>query len=132
MGGVSAGKLGDADNLVDRQVAFDRAEVAGKVRPAADPITFVRFEAVQRHFVLFSPYRDRFRPSSFAARKTRMAVSERLATNIFEMSNAVSSLTGATGAVDRSCSELTSILVIGRFASSNAQSFHGGAVKIGQ
>ncbi|MNY78883.1 hypothetical protein D3C86_2192990 [compost metagenome] len=60
MDGVGAGKLGDADDFVDRQVALDRAEVPRQMRAAADLIAFVRLEAVQRQFVLFSPYRDRF------------------------------------------------------------------------
>ncbi len=62
MYGVGAGELGDADHLVDRQIALDRSEVAGKVRPASDLITLVRLEAVQRQLILLSPYRDRFKP----------------------------------------------------------------------
>ncbi|MCY1220949.1 hypothetical protein D9M72_329860 [compost metagenome] len=59
MDGIGAGEPGDADHLVDRQVALDRTEVAGKVRTAADLITFVRLEAVQSQFIFFRPYRDR-------------------------------------------------------------------------
>jgi hypothetical protein len=53
------------------------------MRAAADLIALVRLEAVQRIFVLFRPDRDRLMPSSLAARNTRMAISERLATRIF-------------------------------------------------
>ncbi len=60
MNGIGAGKLGDADHFLDRQVTLDRPEVPRQMRAAADLITFVRLEAVQRQFVLFSPYRDRF------------------------------------------------------------------------
>jgi hypothetical protein len=37
-----------------------QAEVAGKMRAAADLIALVRLEAVQRQLVFLCPYRDRF------------------------------------------------------------------------
>lgn len=62
MDGVGARELGDADHLVDRQIAFNRSEVAGKMRTAPDLVTLVRLEAVERQLVLLSPYRDRLKP----------------------------------------------------------------------
>jgi hypothetical protein len=60
MDGVGAGKLGDANDLVDRKIALDRPEIAGKMRSAADLIAFVRLEAVQREFVFLGPDGHRF------------------------------------------------------------------------
>ncbi len=59
---IGTGKLGDADHLVDRQIALDRPQIAGKMRAAADLIALVGLEAVQRQLVFFRPYRDRFYP----------------------------------------------------------------------
>ena len=60
MDGIGARKLGDADDFVDRQVAFDRSEIARQMRAAADLVTFVRLEPMQRQLVLFRPDRHRF------------------------------------------------------------------------
>src|SRR5690606_13240375 len=55
--GVRAAELGHPKDLVDRQVAFDRAHVLGQPRPATDLVAFVCLEAVQRVFVLLRPDR---------------------------------------------------------------------------
>ncbi|MCY1364165.1 hypothetical protein D9M68_967860 [compost metagenome] len=62
MDGIGAGKLGDPDHLVDRQIALDRPEITREMRTAPDLIALIRLEAVQRQFVLLSPDRDRFQP----------------------------------------------------------------------
>ena len=59
MNGVGARQLGDADRLGDRQVAFDRSEIALQMRAAADLVALVRLEPVQRVLVLLRPDRDR-------------------------------------------------------------------------
>ena len=61
---IGARKLGDANDLVDRQVALDRPEVAGKMRAAPDLVAFVGLEAMERELVLLCPYRDRFQTQS--------------------------------------------------------------------
>jgi len=60
MNGIGAGQLGHADDLVDRQIALDRPEIAGKMRTAADLITLVSLEAMQREFVFLGPDGHRF------------------------------------------------------------------------
>ena len=86
MDGVGAGALGDAQDLGDREIGLDRPERLFKVRPAADQIGLVGLEAVEGELVLLGEDADRAEPSSFAARKTRMAISERFATRIFRIS----------------------------------------------
>ena len=65
---VGARQPGDADHLLDRQIAFDRPHVAVEMRPAPDLIALVGLEAVQRIFVLLRPDA---RPSSGRARWPR-------------------------------------------------------------
>lgn len=60
MNGVGARKLGDPDHLVDRQIAFDRPEIARQMRTTADLVALIRLEAMQRQLVLFRPDRHRF------------------------------------------------------------------------
>ena len=60
MDSIRAGQLGDADDFLDRQIAFDRSEIPRQMRATTNLITFVRLEAVQREFVLFGPDGDRF------------------------------------------------------------------------
>ena len=60
MDGIGAGQLGDADDFLDREIAFDRSEVAGEMRAAADLVALVRLEAVQRQLVLLRPDRHGF------------------------------------------------------------------------
>ncbi len=54
---IGAGKLGNTDDLVDRQIAFDRPEVTFQMRPAADLVALVRLEAVKRQLVFLRPDR---------------------------------------------------------------------------
>ncbi len=62
MDGVGAGQFGDAQDFVDRQVAFDRAHLGIEMGASADLIGFVRLEAVQRQLVLFRPDGDGLQP----------------------------------------------------------------------
>jgi hypothetical protein len=59
---ISAGKLCDADHFIDGEIALDRPEIAREMRATANLVAFVRLEPVQRQFVLFRPYRNRFEP----------------------------------------------------------------------
>jgi hypothetical protein len=59
---IRARQLGNADHLVDRQVAFDRAPDPVQMRTAADLIGFIRLEPVQCKLVLFRPDGDGFHP----------------------------------------------------------------------
>ena len=74
---VGLGLAGDAEHLGDRQIGLDRPQ------PLADLVGLVGLEAVEGELVLLGEDRDRLQPSSFAARKTRMAISERFATRTF-------------------------------------------------
>ena len=58
MDGIGAGELGNPDDLVDRQIAFDRPEIALEMRAAADLVGFVRLETVQRELVFLCPDRN--------------------------------------------------------------------------
>ena len=60
MDGVGARKPGDADHLLDRQIAFDRPHVPVEMRPAPDLVAFVGLEPVQRILVLLGPDRHGF------------------------------------------------------------------------
>ena len=55
MNGIRARKFGNADHLIDRQIALDGAEIAFQMRPAPNLIGFVRLEPVQRILVLLGP-----------------------------------------------------------------------------
>ena len=57
---VGAGDARDAEHLLDRQVALDRPQIAVEMRAAADLITFVRLEPVQRVFIFLGPDGDSF------------------------------------------------------------------------
>jgi hypothetical protein len=59
---VGAGQPCNADNFLDRQIAFYRPHVAGEMRPPPDLVAFIRLEAMQGVFVLFGPDRDRCQP----------------------------------------------------------------------
>lgn len=69
----------------DRQVALDRAEIAGKMRSATDPVAFVSFEPVQRQFVFLCPYRDCFQTEFVGRAEHANSNIGRLATRILEM-----------------------------------------------
>jgi hypothetical protein len=62
MDGVGPRQLGDADDFLDRQVAFDRPEIARQMRAAADLVGFVGLEAMQCQLVFFGPDGNRFQP----------------------------------------------------------------------
>ncbi|SUB55807.1 Uncharacterised protein [Brucella anthropi] len=62
MNRVRSGELRNADHLLDRKIALDRSHILGEMRPPADLIGLVRFEAVQRQLVLFRPNRNGFNP----------------------------------------------------------------------
>ncbi len=59
---IGARNLGDADNLIDRKIAFNRTKISIQMRTATDLITFIGFEAMQGKFVFLSPYGHRFEP----------------------------------------------------------------------
>jgi hypothetical protein len=59
---VRTRQLCNADHLVDRQVAFDRAKIPFQVRTTADLVGFIRLEPVQCELVLFRPDGDGFHP----------------------------------------------------------------------
>jgi hypothetical protein len=56
--GVGARQPGHANDLINRQIAFDRAEILGQMGAAADLVGFIGLEAVQGVFVLLGPDRD--------------------------------------------------------------------------
>ncbi len=60
MDGVGARQLGNPDDFLDRQIAFDRPEIARQMRTASDLVALVRLEAVECQLVLLSPDRNRF------------------------------------------------------------------------
>ena len=56
---VGAREFRDADHLVDRQIALDRAQVALQMVATAHLIALVGLEPVQRKLVLLGPDCDR-------------------------------------------------------------------------
>ena len=58
MNGVDLGRLGDPQDLVDRQIGFDRPHLLRQMRPLADQVGLVGLEAVQRQLVLLGIDRD--------------------------------------------------------------------------
>jgi hypothetical protein len=59
---VGAGALGDAQDLGDREIGFDRPERPRKMGPAPDLVGLVRLETVQRQLVLLGEQSDCLQP----------------------------------------------------------------------